>query len=104
MTRRHLVAVALVGALVGLWISPGRAYAVELEHAAHTAAATSPGLPACRVEDGSGQRACVWDARHAGNGAGRSVVIRHGGTDRATVRVVTHRRAHRLIRRWEVSH
>jgi hypothetical protein len=29
MTRRHLAGVAIVGALIGAWISPGRAYAAE---------------------------------------------------------------------------
>lgn len=29
--------------------------------------------PKCKYEDGSGQRrTCVWDARHMGNGEGRS--------------------------------
>jgi hypothetical protein len=48
-------------------------------------------LPACKYEDGSGQRACVWDGRHMGNGAGRSYVIRFGN-----VTYVSHRRAHHL--------
>lgn len=51
---------------------------------------------ACKHEDGSGQRRCAWDAIHMGNGSGDSVLIRRGGTDRATYTVVRHRRAHRL--------
>ncbi len=60
--------------------------------------------PACEYEDGSSQRVCVWDATHSGNGIGRSVVIRHGGTERATYTFVSHRRAHSLIASWEASH
>lgn len=55
-------------------------------------------LPACKFEDGSGQRAtCVWDARHRGNGEGRSYIAitpRTGGDD-IFIRI-SHRRAHRL--------
>lgn len=51
----------------------------------------------CKHEDGSGQARCVWDARHMGNGSGDSLIIRHGGTDDARYRYVTHKRAHRLI-------
>lgn len=53
--------------------------------------------PPCRYEDGSGQARCVWDARHMGNGEGRSLLIRRGGTDRAEYIRITHRRAHRLM-------
>lgn len=56
--------------------------------------------PPCWDEDGGGQRACIWDARHRGNGMGKSVLIRHGGTDRAVVRDLTHRQAHHAIDRW----
>lgn len=51
----------------------------------------------CQYEDGSSQRRCVWDARHMGNGYGQSLIIRRGGTDTATYREVSHRRAHRLL-------
>jgi hypothetical protein len=60
--------------------------------------------PPCRFEDGSGQRRCAWDARHMGNGRGDSLLIRRGGTDRATYRVISHRRAHSLIRTWRQRH
>ena len=45
----------------------------------------------CKQED---SRNCVWDARHMGNGEGRSFLVRKGGK-----RVfITHRRAHHLIK------
>jgi hypothetical protein len=52
---------------------------------------------ACKAEDGSGQRRCVWDGRHMGNGEGKSLIIRHGGTDDMTITVIRHKRAHRLL-------
>lgn len=45
---------------------------------------------ACATDEPSVTR-CVWDARHQGNGAGRSFV-----TEGEQVRYVTHRRAHWL--------
>jgi len=51
----------------------------------------------CQFEDGSGQRRCVWDAKHMGDGQGDSVKIRRGGTDDATYQVITHRRAKHLL-------
>jgi hypothetical protein len=50
----------------------------------------------CRYEDGSGQRVCVWDAGHAGNGVGDSFIAINGGTDRARYVYISHRKAHRL--------
>lgn len=50
--------------------------------------------PPCKFEDGSGQARCVWDARHMGNGAGRSLLFTQGGEE---IKVITHRRAHRLM-------
>lgn len=100
---RVLVAAAVVGALLGLWLSPGRGYA-EPVPGVSPAAVSPAGIRPCVVEDGSGVRRCVWDGRHMGNGHGRSLVIRRGGTDDASYRYVTHRRAHRLIARWEASH
>lgn len=62
-----------------------------------TPAQASPDrTPVCKYEDGSGQARCVWDARHNGNGHGRSYVIVNGGEDNAKIRFVTHRRAHWL--------
>lgn len=37
------------------------------------------GMPACRYEDGHGQRLCYWDARTQGNGKGWSFVAHNGG-------------------------
>lgn len=54
-------------------------------------------VPACEFEDGSGQAKCIWDARHMGNGEGNSLIIRNGGTDEAQYKVISHRRAHRLL-------
>jgi hypothetical protein len=51
----------------------------------------------CRYEDGSGQRRCVWDARHMGNGEGQSFKVRRGGTDCAVYKRISHRRAHELL-------
>lgn len=58
-----------------------------------------PSLPACVVEDGSGQAICVWDGQHMENGTGRSyVVVRRGShlQDEAFV-YITHQQAHRLL-------
>lgn len=54
-------------------------------------------LRPCRTEDGSGQRVCVWDARHAGNGVGDSFIAFRGGTDRARYVYVRHAVAHALL-------
>lgn len=97
MTRRHLVAVAILGALIGLWISPGRAYAVQLEPAdrhvetvrvTYVEPAIGPqdlyvelnngatyALKPCRFEDG---RQCYWDADARGNGVGSSFIVVSG--------------------------
>lgn len=98
MTRRHLVAAAILGALIGLWISPGRAYAEQLEPADRNVSTVRVSyvepsgarrlyvelnngaayrLSPCRVEDG---RHCYWDADDRGNGAGRSFVRVSGRT------------------------
>lgn len=57
-----------------------------------TMPATAHAVPhkPCKHEDSTG---CVWDARHMGNGAGKSFIARRDGT----ITYVTHRRAHRLI-------
>lgn len=54
--------------------------------------------PVCVAEDSppAGASRCVWDARHHGNGEGRSFVLLRVGDDDPTVRTVTHRRAHWL--------
>lgn len=92
-TGRQLAGLALAGALVGAWLSPGRAYAVQLESAdrpVETVRVTyvepvgarrlyvelnngaTYRLNPCRYEDG---RHCYWDAGTAGNGAGSSFVV-----------------------------
>lgn len=55
------------------------------------------GAPACEYEDGSSQRLCVWDAKHQGNGQGRSSLILNGGKDNARHIFISHRTAHRII-------
>lgn len=91
-TSAHLIAVAIVGALIGLWISPGRAYAVQLESADRDVSAVRVSyvepvgarrlyvelnngaayrLNPCQSEDG---RQCYWDADARGNNLGRSFV------------------------------
>lgn len=55
-------------------------------------AASANTLPACKYEDGSGSgRVCVWDARHRGNGKGKSF-IKVG----SRYTFISHRTAHRL--------
>lgn len=72
-----LVAVNTLLAFLALaWFAPAPA----------NAAPTRP----CEYEDSV---ACVWDARHMGNGIGRSFIVSRTGH----VKYVTHRRAHRLI-------
>lgn len=58
-----------------------------------TLAAPAPvdATPPCVTEDSTGR--CVWDARHLGNGTGRSFVVRASGR----VVYVTHARAHLLL-------
>ena len=51
---------------------------------------------ACKYEDGSGQKRCIWDARHMGNGEGHSLKIINGGEDDARYIRISHRKAHRL--------
>lgn len=57
------------------------------------------GVQPCPYEDGGTETRCVWDGRHMGDKKGRSLLIRGGGVD-VGYKVITHRRAHRLIARW----
>lgn len=58
------------------------------------------GLPHAISEDGcAGAKRCVWDARHQGNGEGRSYILTRFKGD-YLVAYVTHRRAHRLQSLW----
>ena len=58
--------------------------------------------PPCRYDDGSlpssGQGRCVWDAKHMGNGQGKSFLAIHptDGADPDIIRI-KHRKAHRLM-------
>lgn len=61
-TSRHLAGVAVFGAALGLWLSPGRAYSSEDQ---------TTTLRPCVYEDSSD---CFWDARKRGNHKGRSFV------------------------------
>lgn len=69
-----------------------------------TAVNSTMAWEACTYEDGSGQPRCVWNARDMGNGEGHSLIIRRGGTDRATYMRITHNRAARLIREGQLSY
>lgn len=60
------------------------------------AAPDAPAHDTCRFEDGSGQRVCIWDAGHQGNGVGDSFIAIRGGTDNARYIYISHERAHRL--------
>ena len=55
-----------------------------------TATEVAPNMSACQYEDSAGP--CVWDARHMGNGSGKSFIRKASGR----VEYVGHRRAHRL--------
>lgn len=57
------------------------------------------GLPAAPSEDSCYAYRCVWDARHAGNGRGHSLILTRFHGDFIGKRI-THRRAHRLINAW----
>lgn len=98
------VTAASTAGVVATALAPLDTVAAVLSGAHGAPAEAAPrALPACEYEDGSSQRVCVWDARHMGNGIGRSVIVRNGGTDRVTYRIVSHRRAHALIAAWEAS-
>lgn len=80
-----ITAVVIVGTVVGT---------------ADAASTPAPGLATCKHEDGSGQRACVWDARHHGNGKGRSYMVVRWGKGLKHERVIrlTHKQAHAVQR------
>lgn len=95
MSRRSLapiLAAAILGSLIGLWISPGRAYAIQVEPSTRTVERVRVTyvepvahrrvflelnngaayiMRPCRYEDSHG---CYWNARTRGNHAGRSFV------------------------------
>jgi hypothetical protein len=62
------------------------------------------GLPACRYEDGSTQRACYWDGRTMGNRKGDSYVIMNGEQTiivRAKIKVPASCRALANVGSWK---
>lgn len=100
-----VVAAAILGCLIGLWISPGRAYAEQLEPAEHTVKhvrvvthteQTAPRrmfvelnngaayrLRPCHYEDSHG---CYWNASTMGDGYGWSFVsVRVAGRGECTL-------------------
>lgn len=101
VTLRQLAGLAILGALIGLWISPGRAFADQIEPADHNVKTVrvtyaepinrvalymelnngaTYKLRPCRMEDGSGQRGgCYWDAGNRGNGIGDSFAVLPSG-------------------------
>lgn len=82
------ITLAAVLAATGLGIAP-------------SAEAAGPGrtLRPCPTEDAV---YCVWDAKHMGNGKGKSFKVRRNGT----VKYLKHRRAHRLLAKhdWFYDH
>lgn len=80
-----ILATAILGSLIGLWISPGRAYSAELAPAGITLDAhrvvLSSTLPSCTFEDGSRSvRPCTWNVNaHDGNGRGLAYWIGRAG-------------------------
>lgn len=53
---------------------------------------------ACKYEDAP-KGNCVWDARHRGNGIGRSFYVDKRGKQT----FITHRKAHRMVKAWRNS-
>lgn len=43
---------------------------------------------------------CVWDAKHMGDGKGRSFIIGWSGVLAGDYRYISHKRAHRLAQQW----
>ncbi len=87
-----------VRALKGLPVVP----LLILMLASSAAAEPHPGARPCNHEDGSGDPLpCVWDARHMGNGAGRSYVLYRNEPGDVRINYVTHRWAHRLVWLWK---
>lgn len=75
--RRIILSLGIAAFLTGLvFLAMGVASTPERHAPALSTSAPSPTntLPACAVEDGSGQALCMWDAQEQGNGRGTSVV------------------------------
>lgn len=92
MNRTLKASVVVLYLVAMLTIGVGTA---EKSHAAKI----DKGYPPCLAEDGSTQRSCVWDARHRGNGEGRSFV--KVGKRYTTV---PHAWAHQAVHIWRVDH
>jgi hypothetical protein len=78
---------------VSLVIPAPEAHAASLP-SSHVSAGVT--LPPCAQEDSTGP--CVWDARHRGNGVGRSFVAYPVPGAGRTVSYVSHRAAHDITR------
>jgi hypothetical protein len=75
-----MIATRTLGAWAGITaVTLGTVIGVQAQTSTATPAHKgTKGLPACRYEDGSTQRACYWDGRTMGNRKGDSYVIMNG--------------------------
>lgn len=88
-TRALLAAVLGTALLLGPVVGAGTADAHDgAESHQHMVMCTSEGLSPV---DGP----CMWDARHQGNGEGRSTIVY-----KSSFKHVSHRRAHRVLMYW----
>lgn len=101
---RHYAISTLLALALGFGLAAGAvnlAVSVVPAHAARPDPVFPRGLPHAVTEDACDAevRRCVWDARHRGNGRGKSYILtRHRGD--FLVKYVTHKRAHRLTKAW----
>lgn len=91
--RRALAAVALAVLATLLPQTPASAAKVD--------PVFPRGLPHAITEDAcvEGVYRCVWDARHRGNGRGKSYILTRYRGD-FLVKYVKHKRAHRIAKAW----
>lgn len=80
ISRKVLALTAVLGVLLGMWLSPGRAYAAD-----------PLGVAECWVKSDMG---CVWDAQHRA-GVKRSHIVVGMYDNRRTIRI-GHKFAHRI--------
>lgn len=87
----------IIGELAAVAVAATLAAGIAVAGAPEADAATrEPAIYMCPSDEGEAPAAvlpCVWDAKHRGNGIGRSFIIRRDGV----VFHVTHQRAHRLM-------
>ena len=101
---RHLVSILLSLALgISLaYVGLSAALSAVPAHGAETVTVDRVfprGLPWAPSEDSCHARRCVWDAKHQGNGKGKSLILtRYRGEYLA--KRISHRRAHRLQVAW----